>query len=146
MNADKKYQELDEEIVNFFKKAETEFNMPLSLRYVFQGVSTLNKLILITKVQEHYVDLVKADLLVQVNPIYFDSFDESTNKILFDNEIDKISFDMNKGTIKIVKPKIMVASGVGSKYGFESVLNALEAEKLIKAQLKDKSADANGKI
>jgi len=145
MSTEKKYEELDEEIINFFKTAESEFNMPLDLRFVFQGVSTLNKLIHITKVPEQLIGFVKADLLVQVNQIYFDSFDDLTRKILFDEELDYISFDMKSGKIKLIKPKIQIASGLGSKHGFENVLAARESEKAIKRQLEEKSEELSGK-
>ena len=145
MDTDKKYQDLDQEIIDFFKKSESEFNLPLDVRYVFQAVSTQKELIKITKVPEQYVAIVKADLLVQVNPLYFDSFDEQTNRILFEEKIDYISFNMDKGVIKLVKPKIQIASGLGSKHGFEAVMNAKEAEKAIKSQLEEKDNELKGK-
>lgn len=145
MEITEKFQELDEEIVKFFKETESSFNLPIDIRYVFQGVPTQNELIKITKVPDHYINLVNAELLVQVNPLYFDSFDESTNKILFEEKIDYISFNMDKGTIKLVKPKIQISTGIGNKYGFEKVRDAKEAEKAIKSQLADKDNELKGK-
>lgn len=139
-----KYQELDEEIIDVFKKTVSEFNMPIDMRFVFQAVSTQKELIKISKVPEQYTQLVKGDILVQINPLYYDSFDEQTNKILLEEKIDYISFNMDKGTIKLVKPKITVGSGIGSKHGFENVMNAKEAEKALIAQLKEKENELKG--
>lgn len=145
MEQEKKYQELEQDIIDFFKKTEREFNMPVDMRYVFQSVSTQKELIKITKIPEHLVDFVNGDILVQINPIYFDSFDETTNKILFEEKIDYICFNMDKGTIKLVKPKLTVGSGIGHKHGFENVMNAKEAEKALIAQLKEKEKELEGK-
>ncbi len=139
-----KYQELDEEIIDVFKKTVSEFNMPIDMRFVFQAVSTQKELIKISKVPEQYTQLVNGDILVQINPLYYDSFDEQTNKILLEVKIDYISFNMDKGTIKLVKPKITVGSGIGSKHGFENVMNAKEAEKALIAQLKEKENELKG--
>ncbi len=139
-----KYQELDEEIIDVFKKTVSEFNMPIDMRFVFQAVSTQKELIKISKVPEQYTQLVNGDILVQINPLYYDSFDEQTNKILLEEKIDYISFNMDKGTIKLVKPKITVGSGIGSKHGFENVMNAKEAEKALIAQLKEKENELKG--
>ncbi len=88
-----KYQELDEEIIDVFKKTVSALNMPIDMRFVFQAVSTQKELIKISKVPEQYTQLVKGDILVQINPLYYDSFDEQTNKILLEEKIDYISFN-----------------------------------------------------
>lgn len=145
MSNNEKYQELDQEIIDFFKETESEFSMPLDIRFVFQAVSKQNELIKISKVPEQFINVVKADLLVQVNPLYYDSFDEQTNKILFEEKIDYITCNMNTGAIKISKPKIQIGTGLASKHGFENVVSAKESEKALKAQLDDKNKEGKKK-
>lgn len=143
MSNSEKYQELDDEIIEFFKKTESEFNLPIDVRYAFQAVNKQNELIKITKIPEQYAGIAKADLLVQINPLYYDSFDEHTNKILFEEKIDYITFNQDKGVIKITKPKIQIGSGLANKHGFENVLSAKESEKALKAQLEEKAKEAS---
>jgi hypothetical protein len=136
-----KYQDLDQEIIDFFKETESEFNMPVVVRYVFQAVTKQNELIKISKVPEQFINIVKADLLVQINPLYYDSFDEQTNKILFEEKIDYITYNMNTGAIKLSKPKIQIGTGLANKHGFDNVVSAKESEKALKAQLDEKAKE-----
>jgi hypothetical protein len=130
---------LEQDIVDFFKNRVDEFAIPLEIKFLFQANNKQKQLIKLSVIPEQYKFELEKDLLVEVNTIYFDSFnnDENLLEILFDQEIDKISYNLDKGTLKLSKPTFSSNNGIIDKYSFELVKQAQETEKLFEEQQKD---------
>ncbi|MCK9447007.1 hypothetical protein M0Q50_09175 [bacterium] len=130
---------LQQDIVDFFKNRVDEFAIPLEIKFLFQANNKQKQLIKLSVIPEQYKFELEKDLLVEVNTIYFDSFnnDENLLEILFDQEIDKISYNLDKGTLKLSKPTFSSNNGIIDKYSFELVKQAQETEKLFEEQQKD---------
>jgi len=113
------------------------------LKFLFQSNNKQKQLIKLSKIPEQYVFELQKDILVEINSIYYDSFnnDEKLIEILFDQEIDKISYNLEKGTLKLTKPTFASNNGIIDKYSFEEVKRAIETEKLFEDQQKDKQKD-----
>ena len=132
------FNKLESDIVEFFEDRLKNFNIPIDIGFEFQSNSKQkSQLIKLTKIPDQYSVLLNKDILVQVNEEYFDAFDEDAKKILFDQEIDKINFNLEKGTFKIGKSNIVTSQGIVEKYTYEQVQRALEIERLYEEQKKD---------
>ena len=80
--------------------------------------------------------LLQSQILVTVNDEYFDKLyqDEETKRILFEQEIDKIIPNMEKGTFSITQPTMKTSHGIVSKFTYQKVERAYEIEKALAKQ------------
>lgn len=132
------YENLSDDIIDYFKKIENSFAMPMDVKFKFMSNSKQKKLINITKISDTYSYLLDSDILVVFNEDYFDNFDDQTRQILIEQEIDKIEFDLEKGTIKIKQPEINTSCGIIEKFTLKLVENANKLQKEYEKQKKDK--------
>lgn len=138
--AKENFKELEKDIVDFFVERLNTFNIALDLKFEFQSNCKQKQLIKLTKIPDHYSVIMNKDILVQVNEEYFDAFsteDEDINKILFDQCIDLIETDLDKGTFKIGKANFSTTEGIIEKYTYDKVQRAIEVERLYEDQKKD---------
>lgn len=132
------FNKLESDIIDFFEDRLKNFNIPIDISFEYLSNSKQkSQLIKLTKIPDQYSVLLNKDILVQVNEEYFDAFDEDAKKILFDQEIDKIQFNLEKGTFKLGKSNINTSQGIVEKYSYEQVQRALEIERLYEEQKKD---------
>jgi hypothetical protein len=68
-------------------------------------------------------------------------FEEESIQILMEQEIDKISVNMDTGKIKMIKPDLTTFSGLINKYGIEKVAKANKVEELYAEQKQDAEED-----
>jgi hypothetical protein len=132
------YEALSDEIIAHFRKIEKSFAMPMDIKFVFVANSKQKKLVKVSKISDTYSYLLNADILVVFNEEYFDNFDDQTKQILIEQEIDKIEFDLEKGTIRIKEPEINTSSGIIEKFSLKLVENANRLQKEYEKQKKDK--------
>lgn len=125
------YFELDQDIIDYFKELEKDFAFALDISYLFQTNTKQKQLITIKKIPDNYAVLLKSELLVTVNENYFNLMDDSIRKILFEQEIDKVIPNLEKGTIKIVQPSLKTSAGIVKKFTYESVERANETQRLL---------------
>ena len=64
-------------------------------------------------------------------------FDEDSINILMEQEINKISINIDSGKIKLIKPDLTTFSSLISKHGIEKVGRANQVEELYNQQLQD---------
>jgi hypothetical protein len=134
------YTQLDEEIVSYIKDVEKEFNLPIDISFSYLSNNKQKHLIKFTKIPDMYAsdDALNSDIMVVVNDEYFYNFDEDAKKVLIEKEFDRISFNFEKGTFKLVNPKISVNSGFVEKHTWERVSNAVKLEEEFENQRKDR--------
>lgn len=72
-----------------------------------------------------------------MNEDLFRVFDEESITILIEQELDKVSINIDNGKIKLIKPDLTTFSGIVSKYGIEKVARANQVEELYNQQKKD---------
>ena len=68
-------------------------------------------------------------------------FDEESVEILIEQEIDKISVNIDSGKIKMVKPDLNTFSSLINKYGIEKIARANKVEELYSEQKNDTEED-----
>jgi hypothetical protein len=85
--------------------------------------------------------ILEKELLVQINEDLMSVFDPESIQILFEQEIDKISVNMDTGKIKMVKPDLTTFSSLINKYGIEKIAKANKVEELYNQQKEDAQED-----
>lgn len=132
------YYELDEDVIKFFKSVEQEFVFAIDLKYIFHTNTKQKFLIQVKKIPDNYAVLLNAEIIVTVNEVYFNEFDDKIRQILFEQELDKIEMNLDKGTFKIVQSNLKTSFGIVNKHTYKEVERANETERLI-AQSKDEA-------
>jgi len=132
-----------QDIVDFFNVRLDDFAFPTTPKFYFQANLKQKKdLIKICKITDQYQEEMGAEILVQVNPDYFDAFGtnndlDNLNEILFDQEIDKIQVDGKSGKISVKSRSIKASKGIIDKFNYDDVARAEEIESLYEKQKKD---------
>lgn len=142
MDKTEQYYELDKDIIDFFMNIEKDFGFAMNIKYIFQANAKQKSLVKITKIADNYSVLLKSDMLVTVNESYFNLLDDDKIKtILFEQEIDKIHINLDRGTIKLVQPDLKTSVGLIKRHTYELVEKANETERLLAEQKKDQEMD-----
>jgi len=125
------YYELDQDIIDYFVNIEKDFAFALDISYLYQTNTKQKQLISIKKIPDNYAVILKKELLVTVNENYFELMDDSIRKVLFEQEIDKIVPNLEKGTLKMVQPTLKTSAGIVKKHTYENVERANETQRLL---------------
>jgi hypothetical protein len=68
-------------------------------------------------------------------------FEEESITILIEQEIDKVSMNIETGKIKLIKPDLTTFSALINKYGVDKIARANKVEELYQQQVKDGKQD-----
>ncbi len=135
------FYRLDDDTISFFKDIFNKKAFPVNLGFEFLGNKKQKGLIKITKITDQYKFILEKQLVITVNEELFDAFDEECRKILFEQEIDKLSIDIEKGKVKFVKPDLTTFSGLIKKYGIEKISRANQVDLLASEQKEDADSE-----
>ena len=135
------FYELDEDIISEFKEVEKEFSFAFDIKYSFLNNNKLKKLIEIKKIPDSYAVLLGTEVLVTMNEDFYGQMDKDIIKILWEQEIDKIEMNMDKGTIKLAQSSLKTSTGLCRKYTYDNVERANETQRLLAEQKKDKDEE-----
>lgn len=125
------YYELDQEIVDYFIDIEKDFALALDISYLYQTNTKQKQLISIKKIPDNLAVTLNKELIVTVNEKYFNLMDDNIIRILFEQEVDKIIPNLEKGTLKIVQPSLRTTAGIVKKHTYELVERAHETQRLL---------------
>jgi hypothetical protein len=123
------FNKAEEDIVDYLNESVKRFNLPVDLKFFVMTSAKQKQLVKISKIPDHYSVALNCDIMATVNDSFFDSFDDEAKNILFDQEIDKIEWNLEKGTFKLTKANFSTSRGIIEKYTFEKVARAVELEK-----------------
>lgn len=140
MANESKFYELSQETVDVFMKIFNKKAIPFNLGLQFVGCDQ-KTLIKIGKLPDQYAFLLRNDLLVSINDKLMSVFDDESIQILIEQEIDKISINMDNGKIKMIKPDLTTFSSLINKYGIEKVSKANQVQELYAEQKQDAEED-----
>jgi len=135
-----KYYELCQETENIFMKCFNKKAIPFKLGLQFVGCDQ-KMLIKISKLPDQYSFLLNNDLLISINDKLMSVFDDESIQILMEQEIDKISINMDNGKIKMVKPDLTTFSSLINKYGIDKITKANQVQELYSEQKQDAEED-----
>jgi len=125
------YYELDKDYIDFFKQIEQEFIFAIDFKYIFQANCKQKKLITIKKIADNYAVLLNAEILITVNDVMFEKLDNEIRTILFEQELDKIIPNLEKGSFSISQPTLKTSMGIIKKHTYEQVERANETERML---------------
>jgi hypothetical protein len=135
------FYQLSQDTIDAFDAIFRKKAFPVDTKFQFIGNSKQKRLIEITKINDKFAFLIDRELLVSINEDIMMAFDEESVGILFEQEIDKISINLDTGKIKMVKPDLTTFSSLITKYGIEKVAKANNLEDLYDQQKQDAQED-----
>lgn len=136
-----KFYTLSDETIKEFNKVFKQKSFPVDVKFQFIGSESQKNLIKISKINDQFSFLLEKELLVSINETLLNVFDEESVGILIEQEIDKISINIDTGKIKLVKPDLNTFSSLITKYGIEKIAKANQVEDLYEQQQKDSDDD-----
>jgi hypothetical protein len=136
-----KYYDLSEDSVSKFMEVFNKKSFPIGVQFQFLGKEDQKELIKIKKISDEYSYSLGKQLMIIINDDLMSIFDEESITILIEQEIDKISINMESGKIKMVKPDLSTFSSLINKYGVDKVARANKVEELYKEQVADGKQD-----
>lgn len=136
-----RFYELSEDTTADFFKIFNKKAFPVSLKFQFIGDSKQKNVISISKITDKYAFLLEKELLVSINEDLINAYDDESVEILFEQEIDKITINIDSGKIKLVRPDLNTFSSLVNKFGIEKVARANKVEELYQEQQKDAKSD-----
>jgi hypothetical protein len=136
-----KFYKISDDTISTFKSVFTKKSFPFNVGFEFVGCESQKNLIKISKLPDQFAFVLEKELLVQINEDLINVFDEESIQILIEQEIDKISVNMDTGKIKMVKPDLNTFSSLINKYGIEKIARANKVEELYTQQKEDNQED-----
>lgn len=136
-----KFYKVSDDTISTFKGIFAKKSFPFNVGFEFIGCESQKNLIKISKMPDQFSFILEKELLVQINEDLMTVFDEESIQILFEQELDKISVNMDTGKIKMVKPDLNTFSSLINKYGIEKIAKANKVEELYNQQKEDAQED-----
>jgi hypothetical protein len=119
-----KYYELDEDTIGKFFEIFNKKSIPVDIGFQFIGCSKQKELIKIKKISDEYAFVLSKAVLVSINDDLMSVFDDESIAILIEQELDKISYNVEDGKIKMQRTDLNTFSSIINKYGVEKVAKA----------------------
>ena len=126
-----KYYEVSEETINTFSEIVRK-KLLNDVSFHFIGNSSQKVVCKISKLSDQYEYILNKHILVSINEELMVKFDDESINILFEQEIDKISFNIETGKVKLIKPDISTFSSLIKKWGIEKISRANQLADLSK--------------
>ena len=132
-----KFYELSDDTVNQFNSVFNTKSFPIQVGFQFVGSESQKQLINIAKLPDQYSFLLGKELLVMMNEDLLNIFDAESIKILIEQELDKVSINVESGKIKMIRPDLNTFASIINKWGTEKVMRANQVEDLYQKQKSD---------
>jgi len=136
-----KFYQVSEETISKFDEIVSKKAFPFKIGWQFIGSESQKSLVKITKIPDQFSFLLEKELLVTINEEFMPCFDDESIEILIEQEIDKISLNMDTGKIKMVKPDLSTFSSLINKWGIDKIARANKVEELYIEQKSEASED-----
>lgn len=135
------FYELSEDTLKTVKDLLENMALPYNLKIYYLGTVKQKCLIKLKIASKEFQYKNAIDLIMYINEDYLMKLEETNAEILIYQELDRLQFNIEKGTFKLAKYQLQTNPGVLRKYGIEAVANAHELSDLFTKQQKDKADD-----
>jgi hypothetical protein len=132
-----KFYNLSDDAIKTFNDVFKKKSFPVDVKFQFVGSESQKNLIKISKIADQFAFVLEKELLVSINEDLMNVFDEESIQILIEQEIDKVSINIDTGKIKLVKPDLTTFSSLINKYGIDKISRANSIELLSAEQKQD---------
>jgi hypothetical protein len=134
-----KFDTISPETQEFFDKLISKISLPYDLKYLLIHADRQKQIIKLHKLNEMMSFALNYDVVISVNENLFDAIDDDTvREILFLQEIDKITVNLETGKITFIRPDVITFSSLINRYGLDAVARANQLDNLTSEQLQDK--------
>jgi len=140
-----KFYKLSQETIDIFKDIFSKKSFSVTPSFEFLGNESQKTLIKISKISDQHSFLSNKEVMVQINEDLMSIFDDDSVGILIEQELDKLSVNIDNGKIKIIKPDLVTSYRLIKKYGVEKVSKANKVETLYADQKEDNPLNFNQK-
>lgn len=141
MSTENKYYDLDQDTIDFVNEVMEKIAFPFNVRVKMIGTTKLKGLVKLQKVADIFAHITGYDMIVYINEDYLMRLEDSNSEILLYQELDRLQFDLEKGTFKLTKFQLQTNPGVLKKYGIDAVANANQLTDLLTQQKADGAED-----
>jgi hypothetical protein len=139
--SESKFYDLQQESIDLINEQINKIALPFNLKIKIIGNKKLKSMIKLSKINDINEYMTGYSMLIQINEDYLEAFEGDSASILIYQELDRLSFDIAKGTFKIGKYPLQTTAGVLKKYGIEAVAQANQLSDLYKSQKDDNDSD-----
>lgn len=136
-----KYYEVSDDTIKVFLDIFRKKSFPVDVKFQFLGLESQKKLIKIFKIPDQYAFITNKELLVMFNDELMSVFDDESIQILIEQELDKVSINIDSGKIAVGKLPLVTSTGVVNKYGIDKVSRANQVEILTTEQKEDAESE-----
>lgn len=133
------FYELTEDTLSTVKNLLDNMAMPYNLKIMYLGTVKQKALIKLKIASKEFQYKNGIDLIMYINEDYLIKLEDKNAEILMYQQLDRLEFNIEKGTFKLGRFKLQTNPGVLKKYGIEAVADANELSELFTKQQKDKS-------
>jgi len=118
-----KFYDVSDETTNIFLELVRK-KVLNDVSFQFIGCDSQKVVCKVSKLSEQYEYMLKKHILVSINEVLMADFDEESINILFEQEIDKITFNIETGKVKLRKTDINTFASLIKKYGIDKISRA----------------------
>jgi len=136
-----KFYELSEDSLELVENVIEKISMSFNIKIKIIGNAKMKKLVEIKKHSDYDVYLNNIELSIFINEDYLIKLEEKIAEILIFQELDRLEFDLSKGTFKLGKFQLQTNPGVLKKYGIDAVAEANQLVDLFTQQKADGADD-----
>jgi hypothetical protein len=137
MSAEKEFYELSDDTLQCINSLIERMALPFNIKVKCLGTSKQKAVCKLQRASKIVQHMNAIDLFIYINEDYYMKMEELAAEILIYQELDRLQFNISKGTFKIAKYPLQTTIGVLKKYGIDAVAEANQLTELITQQEKD---------
>ena len=118
-----KFYDVSDDTTNIFSEIVRK-KVLNDVAFQFIGSDSQKVVCKISKLSEQYEYMLKKHILVSINEVLMSKFDDEAINILFEQEIDKITFNVETGKVKLRKTDLNTFASLVNKWGIEKISRA----------------------
>lgn len=127
------WYELSSDVIDKFNEVLETKSFSIKIPMDFIGNAKQKSLVAIKKIPANYAFKLGQEVQVIINEELYDKLtDPELIEILFEQEIDKLSVNIETGAIKVNKLRLITSPGLVNKYGLDKVCQANNVEDIVK--------------
>lgn len=134
---DSKFYDLHENTIEMIENLMENMAIPFNIKIKFVGNTKLKQVVKLQKMSDIVSHLSHIELIIFINEDYFIKLEDKNAEILVYQELDRLEFNVEKGTFKIGKFQLQTTTGVLKKYGIDAVSEANQLTELLTQQKAD---------
>lgn len=118
--------DVDPQIKDMIDSYWQNFNLPLGMDYCLVGNNNLKAALKLNKLSESYQLLIGSDIMITVNESILLTAPEDIQRILIEQELHRIEFNLDRGTFKIKRLDLSSLPALTQRHSPADLIRAQE--------------------